>query len=227
MPPGARTVDCWERFKAKFRREKSPAITALAGDAPCNSIPAQSRPERQGSSRTPTRIAISQPSSSTNPNDVDAAKAPHASAASDRAASPSRLPERLWNQAYEEARIEDPATVSGYELILSAQLSQEDADFLNVPQPNSTHDTAPKNLIERDAEKRKEQMDQLVKTGLQRIEKEDKMKQDIENGTRVAMVFKEVVDKAVEPSREAALAWVGVCIGVQVRTDVIETGFWR
>ncbi|KAF2136036.1 uncharacterized protein K452DRAFT_362792 [Aplosporella prunicola CBS 121167] len=68
----------------------------------------------------------------------------------------------------------------------------------------------PENKIEHDTEKRKEQMRQLVQNGLQKIKKEANMKQGIESGIQVAMVFKEVVDKAVQASSEAALAWVGI-----------------
>lgn len=197
MSHDSRPVGCFERIKAKFRREKS----------------------------SPTLPTDPQPSASTHPNDADAATAPHASDASDRAASPYSLRERLWNNAYDQARKGDPETVDGYERILSAQLSQEDVDFLNPPHTNSTDNTTPTNSIEQDVEKCKEQMRRLVGKGAQKIKEEANMKQGIKIGIDVAMVFKEVVDKAVRASHEAALVWVGVCIGVQVSTAVVGTGF--
>lgn len=213
----SRPVGCFERIKAQFRREKSPARTVQAspasGYATCNSILAQSLTERQSSS--PTLPSDPQPSASTNPSDADA---------SDRAACPSSLRERLWNRAYDQARKGDRQTVDGYERILSAQLSQEDADFLNPPHTDSTDNTTPRNEIEQDVEKRKKQMRQLVQKGLQKIEKETNTKQDVKSVIDVAMVFKEVVDKAVQASHEAALAWVGVCTGLQVGTLVVGAG---
>lgn len=218
MSHDSRPVGCFERIKAKFRREKSPARTVQAGPASgyatCNSISAQSHTERQ--SFSPTLPTDDQPSASTHPNDANAATAPHASDASDRAASPYSLRERLWNDAYDQARIEDSETVEGYEKILSAQLRQEEADLLDSSHPNSTDKTTPGNEIEQDVEKRQKQMRQLVQNGSQRINKETDTKQSIQSGIKVAMVLKEVVDKAVQASHEAALAWVGVCIGLQI-----------
>ncbi|KAL1615014.1 hypothetical protein SLS56_011963 [Neofusicoccum ribis] len=155
-------------------------------------------------------IAIPQPSTSTPPSDTDAATAPHPSAASNRAASPYSLRERLWNNAYDQARNEDSKTVDGYECILSAQLRQEDADFLTPSHPDSTDDTAPSNKIEQDVEKRKKQMGQLVENGAQRIKEEDNTKQGIQSSIEFAKVFKKVVDNAVQASHEAALVWVGI-----------------
>lgn len=209
-------------IKAKLGRKKTAGRTLKSNsaprDPPCNPISAEPRPVRQISS--PTLPTDPQPSASTNPSDADASTAPHASDASDHTASPSSLRERLWNRAYDQARELDPKIVDGYERILSAQLSQEEIDFLNPPHTDSTDDTTPRNEIEQDVEKRQKQMRQLVQKGLQKIEKETNTKQDVKSVIDVAMVFKEVVDKAVQPSREAALAWVGVCIGVQVGTPL-------
>lgn len=195
MSHDSRPVGCFERIKAKFRREKS----------------------------SPTLPTDHQPSASTHPNDADAATASHTSDASDRAASPYSLRERLWNNAYDQARKGDRETVDGYERILSAQLSQEDADFLNPPHTESMDNTTPTNGTEKDVEKRKKQMRQLVIKLPQKIE-EDEKKRGIAHVIRTIEPVKKVVDEAVKPSPEAALAWVGLCIGFRVGTAIIGTG---
>lgn len=48
------------------------------------------------------------------------------------------------------------------------------------------------------------------------------MKQGMEDGIRAAMAIKEVVDKAVQASPEAAIAWVGVCFILEVDIIVIK-----
>jgi hypothetical protein len=62
---------------------------------------------------------------------VKAAITPYARAAPGPATSPPRLLERLWNQAYNQAKTSDPSTVNAYEKILSAWLSKQDADASN------------------------------------------------------------------------------------------------
>lgn len=41
------------------------------------------------------------------------------------------------------------------------------------------------------------------------------------------MAVKEVVNKAIQASPEAAVAWVGVCFALEVCTVVTETTDWR
>ena len=93
---------------------------------------------------------------------------------------------------------------------MSARLSQKDADSADL--------ASQQNLIEQDPDKRWKQMRQLVQDGLHRTEKDISVKQGIQDSIQAAMAMKEVVDKAVQASPEAALAWVGVCF-------VLEVGF--
>ncbi|XP_014557368.1 hypothetical protein COCVIDRAFT_25929 [Bipolaris victoriae FI3] len=138
---------------------------------------------------------------------------PHARAAPD-ATSPPILPARLWNQAYDQAKTSGSRTVDIYEKILSARLSEQDADAFN---PHHSADLASQqNEIAQDAGKRRMQMQQLVQNGLRRTEKDAKVKQGMEDGIQAAMAVKEVVDKAIQASPEAAVAWVGVCFALEI-----------
>ncbi|KAF2136088.1 uncharacterized protein K452DRAFT_322662, partial [Aplosporella prunicola CBS 121167] len=204
-------------IKAKWGRKKPPAPRDGLSTPPCPSDANTANPAVvEVSSTSPSKASTT---NAVMVSSVKASSAPHTLVAPSHAASSSNLRERLWNKAYDQARIEDPDTVNGYEMILSAQLHQEDPDFLNPSHTDFTDNTTPENKIEQDTEKRKKQMRQLVQNGLQKIKKEINIKQGIESGVQVAMVFKEVVDKAVQASSEAALAWVGVCIGLQILTN--------
>ncbi|KAF2460807.1 hypothetical protein BDY21DRAFT_383665 [Lineolata rhizophorae] len=126
---------------------------------------------------------------------------PHARTAPDPATFPPGLPARLWNQAYDQAKTSDSSTVDEYEKILSARLSQQDADASNPP--HSADLASQQNEIAQDADKRRMQMQQLVKQGM-------------EDGIQAAMAVKDVVDKAIQASPEAAVAWVGVCFALEI-----------
>lgn len=51
----------------------------------------------------------------------------------DSTKSPTSLPERLWNQAYEQVKAGNLSTVSVYEKILSARLREQDASVSELP----------------------------------------------------------------------------------------------
>ncbi|KAH7038980.1 hypothetical protein B0J12DRAFT_731324 [Macrophomina phaseolina] len=115
--------------------------------------------------------------------------------------------QRLWNQAYDQAKANDSKTVDAYEKFLSARYSEKD---------DSTNVTTQQNCIERNPDKRREQMQKLLQDGLKRIAEEENMKQGMESGIQAVLAVKEVVDKAVQASSEAALAWVGVCFALEI-----------
>jgi hypothetical protein len=132
-------------------------------------------------------------------------------AAPNPAAPLPTLLERLWNQAYDQAKASDAKTADTYELILSARLSQPNGD-----PTDSTDLASQRNEIERNPEKRGEYMHKLIQIGLCRTEKEAKVKQGIEDGIQAAKAVKDIVEKAIQASPEAALAWVGVCFALEV-----------
>jgi N-terminal domain of NWD NACHT-NTPase len=81
------------------------------------------------------------------------------------------LPERLWNQAYEDLKAKEDKWVVAYERILSRELKRENS--------SSTDLESQKNEIEhRDPTKRRSQMEELVQAGLRR-------RREIETQTRL------------------------------------------
>jgi hypothetical protein len=134
--------------------------------------------------------------------------------------SPTTLPERLWDQAYDQAKASSLSTVSVYEKILSARLREQDANISEYP--DSAELESQKNEIAQTADERRGQMQRLVKHGLRRTERDAELKQGMEDGIQAALAVKEVVDKAVQASPEAAIAWVGVCFALEVGTIVMS-----
>ncbi|QKD57200.2 uncharacterized protein FOBCDRAFT_251804 [Fusarium oxysporum Fo47] len=132
----------------------------------------------------------------------------------DSTKSPTSLPERLWDQAYEQAKTGNLSTVSVYEKILSAQLREQDANVSELP--DSADFESQQNEIAQIADERRGQMQRLVQHWLRRTERDADVKQGMEDGIRAAMAIKEVVDKAVQASPEAAIAWVGVCFALEI-----------
>lgn len=148
------------------------------------------------------------------------AVAPPAQAAPGSAASPPSIPEQLWNRAYEHAKANDSSTVHAYEKILSVRLVEDNTDVTDAPHPVDL--ASQENEIAQNADKRRMQMQQLIQYGLCKTEKDAKIKQGVGDGIQAAIAVKEVVDKAIQASPEAAVAWVGVCFALEVWIPTIE-----
>jgi len=124
------------------------------------------------------------------------------------------VPERIWNRAYDELKQVDPKLVHAYEGILSQEL-----DGKNPSQKNSES----KNSIEQaDIIKRRSQMHQLMQAGLAKTEKEAKIKQNVGEVMQRALLVKDVVSLAIQTVPQAALAWTGVCLALQVSSLFID-----
>lgn len=59
-------------------------------------------------------------------------------------------------------------------------------------------------------------MQQLVQAGLDRTQKQASIKRGIDEGLKAVQAVRGIVDKAVHAAPEAAVAWVGVCLGLEV-----------
>lgn len=117
------------------------------------------------------------------------------------------LQERLWNRAYDELKLSDPKVVEGYETIISV---------LGVA-PSSSSLEPTKDRDGNSSDTRCRQMQQLVRSGLDRTRKEATMKGGLENCLQVAQTFRELVEKALQAAPQAAVAWVGVYMGLEVK----------
>lgn len=65
-------------------------------------------------------------------------------------------------------------------------------------------------------------MHQLMQAGLAKTEKEAKIKQNVGEVMQRALLVKDVVSLAIQTVPQAALAWTGVCLALQVSSLFID-----
>ncbi|KAM5342879.1 hypothetical protein ACJ41O_013845 [Fusarium nematophilum] len=123
------------------------------------------------------------------------------------------MQERLWNQAYDELKASEPKLVEAYEKILSAELHRNDPSYVTSERTD--------NEIARARDTRCRQMQQLVKEGLDRTQKEASIKRGIDEGLQAVQAVRGIVNKAVHAAPEAAVAWVGVCLGLEILSNPV------
>ncbi|KAJ4221159.1 hypothetical protein NW757_014473 [Fusarium falciforme] len=186
-----------EKAKSKVIR---PRQAASQGSTPAHSSQSPS-PTPSHSVSQPTTRSTSQPTPSL-PTSTDAETPPLPS-----------LQERLWNEAYDELKASEPKLVEAYEKILSAELRRNDSSSVTF---ESTE-----NEIGRTQETRCRQMQQLVQEGLDRTQKQASIKRGIDEGLQAVQAVRGIVDKAVQAAPEAAVAWVGVCLGLEILSNPV------
>ncbi|KAH7302809.1 hypothetical protein B0I35DRAFT_384701, partial [Stachybotrys elegans] len=192
MAPGL-----FEKAKSKARRllHAAPQESASAPSPPTPS-PTPSQPASEPATRPTSQPTPSPPTST------------------DSKTSPlPNLQERLWNQAYDELKASEPKLVDTYEKILSAGLCRNDS--------TSAASRPTENEIGRTRETRCRQMQQLVQEGLDRTQKAASIKRGIDEGLQAVQAVREIVDKAVHAAPEAAVAWVGVCLGLEILSNPV------
>jgi hypothetical protein len=109
---------------------------------------------------------------------------------------------QIWNEAYEKVKGDEPDTVDAYEKILSAQLAAGDAD------PSADRNLI--NSIAKNAEARQAQMKTLVGQGLDKTEKEARIKEKFNKALQPINNVKDFVSIAVKSEPTAAVAWLGI-----------------
>ncbi|KAH7146948.1 hypothetical protein B0J13DRAFT_441609, partial [Dactylonectria estremocensis] len=186
-----------EKAKSKARGllHAAPQESASAPSPPTPSPP-PSRPASQQTTRPTSQPTPSLPTST----DSDTSPLP-------------TLQERLWNQAYDELKASEPKLVEAYEKILSVRLHRKDPSF--VPCEST------ENEIRGARETRCRQMLQLVQDGLDRTQKAVSIKRGIGKGLEVVQAVRGIVDKAVQAAPEASIAWVGVCLGLEILSNPV------
>ncbi|KAF7554441.1 hypothetical protein G7Z17_g2906 [Cylindrodendrum hubeiense] len=168
---------------------------------------------REATSPDPTPEPPTKPSRSLSPP----APPPLQPASPQAQISPQSLQERLWNEAYDDLKSNESDVVETYEKILSSQLHAGDS----AP-------ASQKNEIGQTKEERSNQMKELVRLGLEKNAKITSAKQGIEGVLQPATIVKAIVDKAVQASPEASVAWVGVCFALDILSNPItEAGINR
>ncbi|KAI9767962.1 MAG: hypothetical protein M1840_005274 [Geoglossum simile] len=127
--------------------------------------------------------------------------------------SPSTLSEQLWDRAYDGLRRSEPKLLDAYERILSQKLKEDNFSPDEPKFENSIEQT--------NTTKRWLQMEQLVQAGLKKTEGEDKVKQAVGEVLQGILVVKDVVSLAIQTVPQAALAWAGVCLSLQIFVNPI------
>lgn len=126
------------------------------------------------------------------------------------------FPERLWDQAYDALKIQDAALVQVYEKILSRYLRGQG---FNSPVTDSDE-----NVIAQDnAHTRRTQMRRLIDEGLHNTAREAKLKETISTATPFIFAAKDIICSAIQIAPQAALAWAGVCVALEVIDFTIDT----
>lgn len=141
------------------------------------------------------------------PQATSESSAPPPAAVDSKSPSVPTLQEKLWNQAYESLKTNDEHLVKAYEKILSAQLNGEGSNEDQENAIGATQDT------------RSEQMRKLVGSGLERSRKKDAVWQGVGQGLQAVQEVRRLVDGAIQAAPQAAVAWVGVCLGLEVSTS--------
>ncbi|KAF5680208.1 heterokaryon incompatibility protein het-E-1 [Fusarium circinatum] len=122
------------------------------------------------------------------------------------------IPERLWNKAYDILEEKEAEIVKSYQEILKlAQLEWDDI-------------AAPEELqhLEHCKTDKSRQMWRLVYSGLEKSKRQAKLKESVSNIIETIDNLKGVVDKAVKYSSEAAIAWAGVTLGLEILSNPMK-----
>lgn len=194
----------------KGGRPEDVTITAEAGTPALDA--ASSTPDRSRLKTNPTTIEIQAIAATkteeehTSSTPAAAALAPARTHAKTKRSS-ARGPEDIWDQAYDSLREDDAKLVDAYEKILSSRPSAIDS---------ASEATEPQNTIDRTPEARREQMHKLIQDGLQKTNREAKIIQGIGEAAQFVLSANDMISTALQAVPQAALAWTGVCLALQV-----------
>ena len=119
-------------------------------------------------------------------------------------------PKLLWDRAYDSLREDQLELVEAYEKVLSCELSE-------TPTASPVSDAQQNRIEQKNTEMRRSQMKQLVDKGLAKTEHEAKIKQGTGDVLTVVLNLNAMISTALTKCPEAALAWSGVTLALQVR----------
>ncbi|KAH7630474.1 hypothetical protein B0T09DRAFT_283859, partial [Sordaria sp. MPI-SDFR-AT-0083] len=122
------------------------------------------------------------------------------------------LPARLWERAYNELK-QEVKLVDAYEKILSRQLQNGSNSMVLESQPN---------IIAQNNSDRHRQMIQLINAGLAKTEREAKVKESCGEVMDVVLSVKNIISTAIQAAPQAALAWTGICIALEMLANPIK-----
>ncbi|KAL2889580.1 Vegetative incompatibility protein HET-E-1 [Ceratocystis lukuohia] len=174
-------------LKRLTRHHSSPEPPMIPSHVPAQSEPGQSQPTPLSA---PSRLA-SKPES----------------------ASSLDLRERIWKQAYDESRQEEPDLVEALENIVLAQLcnNEKPTGFSSLIQGRERIDRKV-TLCE---------VQEFVWDRIERMEKETSIKQDISGALQAMQAIRGIINGAIRAATEAAAVWATVCLSVEVLSNPI------
>lgn len=183
------------------------SITAVDSTPPTSQPlrPLPEQPQTTRSASPPPRAAAS-----TELTTPAAASPAAASPAAIDPASSAKRPQRLWDQAYDALKQDEPALVATYEKILSCQLQNGLGSGVPETQTNE--------IAQDDPNVRRCQMKRLIESGLDKTAREAKAKERIGIVMDGVLVTKNVVSLAIQAMPQASLVWAGVCVALEVST---------
>jgi len=117
-------------------------------------------------------------------------------------------PARVWDQAYDALKSEDPELVEAYETIASSYLATSATSTMPDEQQNT--------IAQENPEVRRLEMQKILRAGLARTEHEAKVKDRIKTTTDALSAVKGAIDLALKAAPEASLPWAAVCVGLEV-----------
>ncbi|KAF4470557.1 WD domain-containing [Fusarium albosuccineum] len=125
--------------------------------------------------------------------------------------------QRFKNEAYERLSEEEPKLVGQYERTL------QNLSSTSLSSPGSQEQQDP-GLMKptNDKTTRVQLMNEAIRLGLIRTEKEAKVKKRIGESVRMFDSIKHIVDTAVKVSPEASLAWAPVCLTMEILSNPIK-----
>ena len=115
---------------------------------------------------------------------------------------------RLWDRAYNGLKREEKELVDAYEKILSRQLQ----DGLDSEVPESQLNI----IAQNDSDARRRQMAELIRIGLKKTAGEAKWKESVGKAVDFVMKAKDIISSAIQAVPQAAFAWTGVLIVLEV-----------
>lgn len=186
--------------------------------AAVDSTPPTSQPLRPLPEQPQTTRSASPPPRAAASTELTTPAAASPAAASPAAASPAAIdpassakrPQRLWDQAYDALKQDEPALVATYEKILSCQLQNGLGSGVPETQTNE--------IAQDDPNVRRCQMKRLIESGLDKTAREAKAKERIGIVMDGVLVTKNVVSLAIQAMPQASLVWAGVCVALEVST---------
>ncbi|KAI1037723.1 hypothetical protein LB503_009495 [Fusarium chuoi] len=192
------------RLKKKLRssdsaNESSPQPTSIPAAASTSQITTPSGPQTSGSSLT---VPIMSPPAISSPPEPGTVSSPPA----EPEITTLSVPDRLWSKAYSTLEEKEPEIVKKYQEILE----RVQHEWIDTAAPEELQNLKHCKTV------KSQQMWRLVYSGLERSKRQAKVKESVSNIMETIENLKGVVDKAVKYSSEAAIAWAGVSLGLEV-----------